>query len=115
MAEGWESISFINRASMTLGVDDIPCVIGVAVVASRRTGVMALILIPRPGLATRVIVLICFLVVFLSSRSPTVVGNRWSRVLSSNLMQGVSGQALNFADLGGYSVSLALIWTPQPG
>ena len=99
---------------MTLGVDDIPCVIGVAVVASRRTGVMALILIPRPGLATRLVALICFLLALLFSRSPAVVGNRWSRVLSSNLIQGVSGQALNFADLGGYPVSLALIWPPRP-
>ena len=60
---------------------------------------MALVLKPRPGLATRVIALICLLVVLLSSRSPTVVGNRWSRILSSNLMQGVSSQALNFTDL----------------
>ena len=60
---------------------------------------MALVLKPRSGLATWVIALICFLVVFLSSRSPTVVGNRWSRILSSNLTQGVSGQALNFANL----------------
>ena len=27
-----ESIGFICRASMTLGVDDIPCIIGIAVV-----------------------------------------------------------------------------------
>jgi len=34
MAEGWESISFINRASMTLGVDKIPCVIVEAIMIS---------------------------------------------------------------------------------
>ena len=84
---------------MTLGVDEIPCVIREATVISRRTVMMDLILKPRLGLATWVITLICFLVVLLSSGSPTVVGNRWSLVLSSNLMQVISGQALNFTDL----------------
>jgi len=60
---------------------------------------MALILKPRPGLATWVVALVCFLVVVLSGRSPTVVGNRWSRILFSILMQGISGQALDFMNL----------------
>ena len=62
---------------------------------------MAFILITGTGLAAGVIVLICFVVVSLSSRSATVVGSRWNYVLSTNLMQGILGQALNFADLGG--------------
>ena len=88
-------------SSITFGVDEIPCVILEAFVISWRTGVMALVLKPRPGLATRVIALICFLVVLLSSRGPTVVGGRWSWVLPTNLMQGISGQALNLADFRG--------------
>ena len=60
---------------------------------------IALILVPRPELATRVVALICFLVALLFSRSPAVVGNRWSRVLSPDLMQGISSQALNFPNL----------------
>jgi hypothetical protein len=38
-------------------------------------------------------------VVLLFSRSSTVVGNKQSRILSSNLTQGVSGQAFNFTVL----------------
>ena len=60
---------------------------------------VALILIPRPGLATWLVALIRFLVALLFSRGPAVVGNRWSRVLSPNLTQGISGQALNFTNL----------------
>ena len=60
----------------------------------------ALILVPRPVLAARVVVLICFLMALLFSRGPAVVGNRWNRVLSPNLTQGISGQALNFTNLG---------------
>ena len=60
---------------------------------------VALVLIPRPGLATRLVALIRFLVALLFSRGPAVVGNRWSRVLSPNLTQGISGQALNFMNL----------------
>ena len=59
----------------------------------------ALVLIPRMGLAMWVVALICFLAVLLFSRGPAIVGNRWSRVLSPNLTQGISGQALNFANL----------------
>ena len=59
----------------------------------------ALILVPRPGLATRVVALVCFLMALLFSRGPAVVGNRWSRVLPPNLSQGISGQALNFTNL----------------
>ena len=84
---------------MTFSVDEIPLVIGVVVVTSRRTGAMAFILIPRLGLATRLIVLICFLVVFLSSGDSTIVVDRWSWVLCSNFMQGISGKALDFTDL----------------
>ena len=61
---------------------------------------VALVLKPGSELATWVTTLICFLVVLLSSRSPTVVESGWSRVLSSNLTQGVPGQALNFTGLG---------------
>ena len=100
LAEGWESISFIRRSSMTLGVDHVPCVVRISVMASRRTNMTALILVPRPGLAMRVVALICFLMALLFSRGPAVVGNRWSRVLSPNLTQGISGQALNFTNLG---------------
>ena len=85
---------------MTFGVDEVPCVIRIAAVTSRRTSMIALILIPRPGLTTRLVALICFLVALLFSRGPTVVGNRWGRVLSPNLTQGISGQALNFTNLG---------------
>ena len=60
---------------------------------------MALILKPRPGLATWVVALICFLVSLLFSGSPAIVGNRWSRVLSPDLSQGIPGQALDFANL----------------
>jgi len=84
---------------MSFGVNDVPSVIRVSVMASRRTGMTALILVPRPGLATRVVALVCFLMSLLFSRGPAVVGNRWSRVLSPNLTQGISGQALNFANL----------------
>ena len=83
------------------GVDEVPCVVRIMVVASRRTSMIALILVPRPGLATRVVALICFLVALLSSRGPAIMGNRWSRVLSPNLTQGISGQALNFTNLRG--------------
>ena len=61
---------------MMFGVDDVPCVIRIVVVISRRTSMIALILVPRPGLATQVVALICFLVALLFSRSPVVVGNR---------------------------------------
>ena len=61
---------------------------------------IALILVPRPGLAMWVVALICFLVALLFSRSPAIVGNRWSRVLSSDLSQGIPGQTLNFVYLG---------------
>ena len=84
---------------MTLGIEEIPCVIRDTIVISRRTGMMALVLKPGSELATRVTALICFLVVLLFSRSSTVVGNRWSQILSSNLTQGVSSQTLNFLDL----------------
>ena len=60
----------------------------------------ALILVPRPGLAMRVVALVCFLMALLFSRGPAVVGNRWNRVLSPNLTQSISGQALNFTNLG---------------
>src|SRR6185312_7604762 len=60
---------------------------------------VALVLIPRPWLATRLVALIRFLVALLFSRGPAVVGNRWSRVLPPNLSQGISGQALNFTNL----------------
>ena len=85
---------------MTFGVDDVPCVIRIPVMASRRTSMTALILVPRPGLATRVVALVCFLMSLLFSRGPAVVGNRWNWVLSPNLTQGISGQALNFTNLG---------------
>ena len=84
---------------MTFGVDDVPCVVRIVVVASRRTNMIALIVVPWPGLAMRVVALICFLVALLFSRSPAVVGNRWSRVLSPNLSQGITSQALNFTNL----------------
>ena len=84
---------------MTFGVDDVQCVVRIVVVASRRTSMIALILVPRPGLAMWVVALICFLVALLFSRSPAVVGNRWSQVLSPDLTQGISGQALNFTVL----------------
>ena len=45
---------------------------------------VALNLIPRPGLATQLIALICYLVALLFSRGPAVVGNRWSRVVSQS-------------------------------
>ena len=90
---------------MTFGVDDVPCVVRVSVMASRRASMIALILVPRPGLATWVVALICFLMAFLFSRGPAVVGNRWSRVLSPNLTQGISGQALNFTNLRGVNGS----------
>ena len=99
LAEGWESISFIRRSSMTFGVDDVPCVIRVSVMVSRMTSVTALILVPRPGLATWVVALVCFLMSLLFNSGPAVVGNRWSRVLSPNLTQDISGQALNFMNL----------------
>jgi len=60
---------------------------------------VALVLIPKPGLATRLVALIRFLVALLFSRGPAVVGNRWSRVLSPFLSQGISGQALNSTNL----------------
>ena len=99
LAEGWESINFIRRSSMTFGVDDVPCVIRISVMASRRTSVIALLLVSRPGLAMRVVALVCILMSLLFSRGPTIVGNRWSRVLSPNMTQGNSGQALNLANL----------------
>ena len=99
LAEGRETVGFINKSTVTFGVDELPCVIWVAAVTSRRTSMVTFILIPRPGLATRVVALICFLVALLFSRSPAVVGNRWSRVLSPYLTQGISGQALNFTNL----------------
>ena len=86
------------RAIM-LVLDEVPCVIRIMVMTSRRTSMIALILVPRPGLATRVVALICFLVALLSSRGPAIMGNRWSRVLPPNLTQGISGQALNFMNL----------------
>ena len=82
------------------GIYDVPCVVRIMVVASRRTSMIALILVPRPSLAAWVVALICFLMALLFSRGPAVVGNRWSRVLSPNLTQGISGQALNFTNLG---------------
>ena len=84
---------------MKFGVDDVPCVVRVSVMASRRTSMIALILEPWLRLATRVVTLIRFLMALLFSRSPAVAGNRWSRVLSSDLSQGIPGQALNFANL----------------
>ena len=66
----------------------------------------ALILVSRPGLATRVVALICFLMALLLSRGPAIVRSRWSRILSPDLTQGVFGQALNFANLGSVWQSL---------
>ena len=60
---------------------------------------VALVLIPRSGLAMRLVALIRFPVALLFSRSPAVVGNRCSRVLSPDLTQGISGQVLNFPNL----------------
>ena len=99
LAEDRKSFSFIHRSFGKFGVDDVPCVVGISVMASRGTSMIALILVPRPGLATRVVALICFPVVLLFSRGSAVVGNRWSRVLPPNLSQGISGQALNFTNL----------------
>ena len=73
LAEGWESVSFIRKWSMTFGIDEVPCIFRIAVVTSQRTSMVTFILIPRPGLATRVVALICFLVSLLFSRSPAVV------------------------------------------
>ena len=70
---------------MTFGIDDVPCVVRIAVVTSRGTSMIALVLASRPGLATWVVALICFLVALLSSRSPAVVRNRWSWVLPPDL------------------------------
>jgi len=84
---------------MTFGVNDVPSVIRVSVMASQRTGMTTLILVPRPGLATRVVALVWFLMSLLFSRGPAIVGNRWRRVLSPNLTQGNSNQALNFPNL----------------
>ena len=44
LAEGWESISFVCRSSLTFGVDDVPCVVRISVMASRWTSMTALIL-----------------------------------------------------------------------
>ena len=81
------------------GVDDVLSVIRISIMTSRRASLIALILVSRPGLATRVVALVCFLMSLLFSRGPAVVGNRWSRVLSPNLTQGISGQVLNFTNL----------------
>ena len=70
---------------MMFGVDEVPCVIRIMVMTSRRTSMIALILVPRPGLATRVVALICFLVALLFSRGSVVVGNRWGWVLSQGM------------------------------
>ena len=70
---------------MMFGVDDILCVVRVSIIASRRTSIRALILVPRLRLATRVVALICFLKALLFSRGSTVVRNKWSWVLSPNL------------------------------
>ena len=96
-----EPISFLCMSAITLSVDEIMCVFLEVVVISRKTSVKAFILKPRPGLAMRVVVSVWLLVLLLFSRSSTVVGNRRSWILSSNLMQGVSGQALNFTVLRG--------------
>ena len=85
---------------MTFGVNDVPSVIRVSVMVSRMTSVTALILVPRPGLTMRVVALVCFLMSLLLSSGPAIVGNRWSRVLSPNMTQDISGQALNFSNLG---------------
>ena len=98
-AEGRETVGFINKSTMTFGVDEVPCVIRIAAVTSQRTSMVTFILIPRPRLAMRVVALICFLVALLFCRGSTVVGNEWSRVLSSHLTQGISSQTLNFANL----------------
>ena len=84
---------------MTFGVDDVPCIVGISVMASRGTSMIALILELRSRLAMRVVALICFLMALLLSRGPAVVRSRWSRILSPDLTQGY-GQALNFAILG---------------
>ena len=63
---------------MMFGVDDVSCVVRISVMACRRTSMTALILVPRPGLATQVVALICFLMALLFSRGPAVVGNKWS-------------------------------------
>jgi len=67
---------------------------------------IALILKLRSRPATRVVALICFLMTLLLSRDPAVVRSRWSWILSPDLTQGVSGQALNFANLGSVWQSL---------
>ena len=99
LAEGRETVGFINESTVTFGVDEVPCIIRVAAVTSRRTSMVTFIPIPRPGLATRVVALICFLVALLFSRGSTVVGNKRGWVLSPDLTQGNSGQALNFMNL----------------
>ena len=91
---------------MTFGVDDVPCVVGISVMASRGTSMIALILELRSRLAMRVVALICFLMALLLSRGPAVVRSRWSWILSPDLTQGASGQALNFANLGSVWQSL---------
>ena len=100
LAEDRKSFSFIHRSFGTFGVDDVPCVVGISVMASRGTSMIALILELRSRLATRVVALICFLMALLLSRGPAVVRSRWSRILSPDLTQGVFGQVLNFANLG---------------
>ena len=106
LAEGQETVGFINKSTVTFGVDEVPRVIWVAVVTSRRTRMVTFILIPRPGLVARVVALICFLVALLFSRGSAIVGNGWSRVLSPHLTQGISGQTLNFMNLRSVRQSL---------
>ena len=60
---------------------------------------ITLILVLRPGQATRVVALICILVALLFSRGSAVVGNRRGRVLSPDLTRGIFGEVLNFTNL----------------
>jgi len=106
LAEGQETVGFINKSTVTFGVDEVPCIIRVEAVTSRRTIMVTFILIPRPGLATRVVALICFLVALLFSGGSAIVGNGWSRVLSPHLTYGISGQTLNFTNLRSVRQSL---------
>ena len=101
LTEGWEPVGFICMPSIALSIDEIACILLKTVTIPRGAGVTTLVMESRPGLAMRVVVSVCFLVVLLFSRSLTVVRDGRSWILSSNLTRGVSGQALNFTVLRG--------------
>jgi len=106
LAEGWEPIGFICMSSIALSIDEIACILLKKVTIPRGAGVMTLVLESRLVLTARVVVFIRFLVVMLSCWSTTVMGSGWSWILPTNLMQGISGQALDLANFRGVRQAL---------